>query len=52
MVVDSGCYILNGTATLDRLQLQIGLGEWLDIEPIGQLVDVTVSVKTIVTGEQ
>jgi len=35
---------LRGMATLDRLQLAIGEGEWLDTEWIGQYVQVSVYV--------
>ncbi len=37
--------ILNGTARLDRLALQVGTGEWADLEWIGQYVDVQVHVE-------
>ncbi|MEM9171720.1 MAG: YceI family protein [Pseudomonadota bacterium] len=36
--------VLTGTATLDRLALGIGTGEWTDTEWVGQMVDVEVKV--------
>ncbi|MEM7611048.1 MAG: cytochrome b/b6 domain-containing protein [Pseudomonadota bacterium] len=39
---------LRGTATLDRLALGVGTGEWSDTEWIGQFVRVTVNVKATV----
>lgn len=36
---------LNGTVRLDRLALQVGTGEWTDLEWIGQYVDVQVHVE-------
>ena len=39
--------ILDGTAELDRLVLNLGLGEWSDTRWIGQFVTVVVHVETI-----
>ncbi len=39
--------ILDGTAELDRLVLNVGLGEWSDTRWIGQFVTVVVHVETV-----
>lgn len=39
--------ILTAYARLDRLQLMVGVGEWLDTSWVGQYVDVTVVVKSL-----
>lgn len=44
---DGGRYVLDGTAELDRLELDLGLGEWSDTRWIGQFVTVVVHVETI-----
>ncbi len=41
--------ILDGTATLDRLRLKLGVGEWADTAWIGQNVEVLVHVEAAVT---
>ena len=42
-----GRYVLEGQAELDRLALQVGIGEWTDTRWIGQFVTVVVHVETI-----
>lgn len=42
-----GNYILDGEAKLDRIALQVGIGEWADTTWIGQFVTVVVHVETI-----
>lgn len=44
-----GRYVLDGTATLDRILLQVGTGEWADTDWIGQFVEVTVHVEGTAT---
>ncbi len=44
---EAGKYVLDGTAELDRLELDLGLGEWSDTRWIGRFVTVTVHVVTI-----
>jgi cytochrome b561/polyisoprenoid-binding protein YceI len=44
---EAGKYVLDGTAELDRLELDLGLGEWSDTRWIGQFVTVSVHVETI-----
>lgn len=39
-----GRWVLDGTATLDRLALNVGTGEWRDTTWVGQFVDVAVHV--------
>lgn len=42
---DEGRILLVGTATLDRLALEVGTGEWSDTAWIGQYVDVAVHIE-------
>ena len=42
---DAGRVVLDGTADLDRLVLNLGLGEWSDTRWIGQFVTVSVHVE-------
>jgi cytochrome b561 len=42
-----GNYVLDGEANLDRIALQLGLGEWADTTWIAQFVTVVVHVETI-----
>jgi cytochrome b561/polyisoprenoid-binding protein YceI len=44
---NAGRTALDGTAELDRLALDLGLGEWSDTRWIGQFVTVVVHVETI-----
>ena len=44
---DGGIKTLTGSARLDRLQLMVGVGEWLDTSWVGQYVDVKVVVKSL-----
>lgn len=41
--------VLTGSASLDRLQLGVGTGEWQDTEWIGQYVTVTVRIEASVS---
>jgi polyisoprenoid-binding protein YceI len=41
----AGRYVLDGTAELDRLTLDLGTGEWSDTRWIGQFVTVNVHVE-------
>jgi cytochrome b561 len=41
----AGSVVLDGTAELDRLALDLGLGEWSDTRWIGQFVTVSVHVE-------
>ena len=47
IVKDGERLILDGNAELDRLVLNLGLGEWSDTRWIGQFVTVVVHVETI-----
>lgn len=42
---DAGRVVLDGTTELDRLALDLGLGEWSDTRWIGQFVTVSVHVE-------
>jgi cytochrome b561 len=42
---NAGSVVLDGTAELDRLALDLGLGEWSDTRWIGQFVTVSVHVE-------
>lgn len=47
VVQSDGHYVLDGDAELDRMRLQLGLGEWSDTGWIGQFVTVVVHVETV-----
>jgi cytochrome b561/polyisoprenoid-binding protein YceI len=42
---DTGTFVLDGTAKLDRLALDLGTGEWSDTSWIGRFVTVNVHVE-------
>lgn len=44
---ENGKFVLDGEAELDRIALQVGIGEWADTRWIGQFVTVVVHVETI-----
>jgi len=46
VVQENGRLVLDGQAQLDRLALQVGIGEWADTRWIGQYVGVVVHVET------
>ena len=47
VVQENGKLVLDGEAELDRIALQVGIGEWADTRWIGQFVTVVVHVETI-----
>lgn len=47
LAADDGQYVLDGNAQLDRLALNLGLGEWADTDWVGQFVDVVVHVEAV-----
>lgn len=47
---DAGRLVLNGSAKLDRLALDLGTGEWSDTRWIGRFVTVTVHVEASATN--
>lgn len=47
---DAGAYVLDGTAQLDRLELDLGLGEWSDTRWIGRFVTVHAHVQASVAN--
>ena len=47
VVQENGKFVLDGQAELDRIALQVGIGEWADTRWIGQFVTVVVHVETI-----
>ena len=47
VVLENGRMVLDGQARLDRIALQVGIGEWADTRWIGQFVTVVVHVETI-----
>lgn len=44
--------LLEGTAQLDRLALNVGSGEWVDTDWVGQFVEVQVRVSAKLAGPQ
>lgn len=49
---DGARRLLTGSATIDRLAMDIGTGEWSDTEWIGQMVQVDVRVAASVSARQ
>lgn len=49
LAADGTSRVLTGSATLDRIRLRVGTGEWEDTEWVGQFVDVNVRVAASVS---
>ena len=44
---EAGKVVLDGVAKLDRVSLQVGIGQWSDTRWIGQFVTVSVHVEAV-----